>query len=39
MANVKEYLPPKFEFYRTSDCIALMRDSILLRIYPRQIKF
>ena len=39
MHNEQEYLPPKFEFNRTSDCIALMRDSILLRIYPRQIKF
>ena len=39
MVNARNVLPPKYEFHRTDDCIALVRDSILLRIYPLQLKF
>ena len=35
MANARLILIPKFELRRTKECIALMRDGILLRIYPK----
>jgi hypothetical protein len=39
MANARSILTPLFDLYRNQDCIAIQRDSFLLRIYPKEIKF
>jgi hypothetical protein len=35
MANARDILPPKFQLHRTGDCIALARDGIMFRIFPK----
>ena len=39
MADARKVMSPKFGFHVTDDVIALTRDNILLRIYPRSMKF
>jgi hypothetical protein len=39
MANARNIFIPKYQLTRTSDCIALMRDDILLRVYPKLLQF
>ena len=39
MKDARKILSPKYEFNRTSECIALVRDEIIYRIYPKELKF
>jgi len=39
MVDARKVLPPKCEFHRTEDCIAIVRDSILFRYFPVLKKF
>ena len=39
MADARQILTPKYQLHRTDDCISLVRESILFRIYPKQLKF
>ena len=39
MVNAKSVCPPKLEFHRTDDCISIVRDHILFRLFPKQLKF
>jgi hypothetical protein len=39
MLNARKILPPKCEFHRTDNCIAIVRDSILFRYFPKAKKF
>ena len=39
MKDARKILTPKYEFNRTNECIALVRDDIIYRIYPRELKF
>jgi hypothetical protein len=34
MADARKVISPKYAYYHTNDVIALIRDNILLRIYP-----
>ena len=39
MADARNIITPKFTFNRTKDYIALARENILFRIFPRQLTF
>ena len=39
MLDARKIQPPKCEFHRTDNCIAIVRDNILFRYFPEQKKF
>ena len=39
MSDARSFINPKYDFHLTSDSLAIRRDNILLRIYPKQLKF
>mmetsp|Transcript_2728 Transcript_2728/g.4644 ORF Transcript_2728/g.4644 Transcript_2728/m.4644 type:complete len:416 (+) Transcript_2728:18-1265(+) len=39
LKDARKLLQPKFQLTRTLSCISLLRDGILLRITPREMKF
>lgn len=39
MSDARLFITPKYDFHLNSECLALRRDNILLRIYPKQLKF
>lgn len=39
MANARDILTPKFQLNRSNDCIALSRDGMMFRIFPKLLQF
>lgn len=39
MSDARQILTPKYDLYRTREHISLVRDGMLLRAFPRQLKF
>ena len=39
MSDARSFITPKYDLNLTSETLAIRRDNILLRIYPKQLKF
>ena len=39
MSDARSFIDPKYDLHLTPDALAIRRDNILLRIYPKQLKF
>ena len=39
MSDARSFITPKYDMHLTVESLAIRRDNILLRIYPKQLKF